>query len=163
MSSWKVAGQATDLTSDVEDLIIALLKANWTETDPAANTGSDRDPGKVYFGNDWWDDFGDYQVHVSETYQSSGTVNNGWTLFQYDVNVALDVFVRRLAEDQSDPQVGKIQREIERIIGLNPGSLGQGVLWGKITEWRQIPDPSNIISVWHMVGNVQCRYYKVKV
>lgn len=161
--SWRVAGQGSDLTTDVEDLVIALLKANWTETDPAANTGSARDPAKVYFGNDWWDDFGDYQVHVSETTQYTSPINNGWTLFQYDVNVSLDVFVRRLAEDQSDPQVGKIQREIERIIGLNPGVLGQGVSFARLTEWRQIPDPTNVISVWHMVGNVNVRLYKVKV
>lgn len=154
MSTWIVAGQATDLTSDVEDLVLALLNSvtNWVETDPAF--------AAVVFGTDWWDDYGDYQVHCKHNSTRSSVAANGWRRFSYHSFVDIHIFCRRTTEDKPT-QLGKMQRQIEKIIGQNVGNVGQGIQGLKLNDWTPAHDPDNLATTWHVVGTVELIYHKV--
>lgn len=154
MSSWIVTGQASDFTSDIEDLVEALLddSDNWVETDPAY--------ASVKFGNDTWDGNKDYQVHVTRGRYTREPQNNAWNMYRYHHDVEVHVFCRRVVENKPD-QWGKMERQIEKIISQNKTAFGQGITVGSISGFEVPANDSNLKTRWHSMMTVSLLYHKV--
>ena len=151
-----IAGQVSDLTKTVSQLVKELLEAQWPT--------SAYDPLKtdIGFGLDTWDGYGDIDIHVNPGLALSRPTTIGWRYSQVVDRVRINLFVR--ANQQEIPvNAGNAQRKIEEIVKDNAGSLGQGV---QILRWDGWETPSfdkNLNDIWHAIGRASAIYWKVKV
>jgi hypothetical protein len=155
MSQWVVAGTSSDLSQDVEDYVRDLIKNNWSlmSPDPAAS--------EITFGTDWWSDYGDYQIHCKHLVTLTGPQNNGWSMRQYLSTINIHVFVRKNSEDKPT-QLGVISREIERILAMNPTTVGAGISNIKLVRAEDVPDNEPSRQVWHRIMQAELQYWKVR-
>ena len=151
-----IAGQGTDLTKTVSQLVMELLQNNWPT--------SAFDPLKtdVKFGTDTWDDYGDIQIHVNPDRGSSMPTTIGWRYSQVTDPVRINLFMRA-NQEQIPVNSGNAQRKIEEIVKDNAASLGQGVQILRWDGWEQPFFDSNIKDTWHAIARASAVYWKVKV
>lgn len=155
VSRWILSGVGSELTADIEDLISSFLQTKWAETNPVKTD--------IKFGDDWWDDNGDFQIHCNETITKPTRIANGGQFALYETLVDIHIFCRRLGEMQTDPQLGNMQREIMRIMHLFPTQVAAGMLSVTIKEIRDIPEPTNIRTVWHSLITVSVIYSMARI
>jgi hypothetical protein len=155
VSSWKIAGQPSDLTKTIEMLVKELLESQWSETYPTA--------ADIMFGTGWGaglvKNFAIHCLHVSTT---SELAVNGWSTYQYRTSVDVHVFARRTTRSESDELI-KMRQHIDRIVAQNKTSLGRGVSLVRLVQWTTAHDPADLskISYWHLVGQHEAMYYKM--
>lgn len=155
MSTWKIAGQASDLTKTIETLVKELLESQWTETDPVA--------ADVKFGTGWGAGLvKNYAIHCLHVSTTSEPVINGWSTYQYSTIVDIHVFARRIERSEPD-QLRKMRQHIDKIIAQSKTSLGQGVSLIKLIQWTAAHDPTDLTKIpyWHLIGQHEVIYYKV--
>lgn len=154
MSTWKISGQSSDFTSDPEDLIEALLNngTNWTETTPARSS--------IKFGNDWWDGYGSFQIHVIKGRYQRVPQTNDWKKYRYNQQIEIHVFARRNGANKP-AEWGNMERQIEKIISQNKTGIGQGISVGSITGFEDMGANDNQKSTWHSMMTCEILYFKV--
>lgn len=155
MSTWKIAGQVSDLTKTIEALVKDLLESQWSELDPPA--------AEIVFGTGWGaglvKNFAIHCLHVSTTSEPAA---NGWSTYRYTTLVDVHVFARRTTRSEPD-QLRKMQQHVDRIIAQNKAALGQGVSLIRLVQWTAAHDPVNLTKIpyWHLAGQHEVTYYKV--
>lgn len=150
-----IAGTASDLTKTVSQLVKELLENNWPT--------SAFDPLKadIGFGVDWWDDYGDIDIHVNQDRGSSRPATIGWSYSMVVDPVLINLFVRA-NKDEIPSNMGNAQRKIEEIVKDNAASLGQGVQMLRWDGWERPFFDNNLRDVWHVIGRATAVYWKVK-
>jgi hypothetical protein len=154
MSTWKIAGQTSDLTKTIETLMKELLESQWTETDPAAID--------IKFGTGWGAGIvKNYAIHCLHVSTTSAPAANGWSTYLYNTTVDIHVFARRTTRAEPD-QLRKMQQHVDKIIAQNKLSLGQGVSLVKLVQWTVAHDPVDLTKTpyWHIAGQHEIKYYK---
>jgi hypothetical protein len=150
-----IAGQSTDLTKTVAQLVKELLEANWP------TTAYDVLRADIGFGLGTWDDYGDIDIHVNAAEGESETYDIGGTFSKVTDPVVIHLFYRKNVEEIPD-LVGKAQRKVEEIIKDNMRNLGQGIpmlLWN---GWGEVFEDDNLKDVWHAQGRASAIYWRVK-
>lgn len=157
MSTWRIAGQATDLTKTIETLVKELLESQWTETDPAA--------ADIGFGTGWGAGLiKNYAIHCLHVSTTSEPATTGWSTYKYSTTVDVHVFARRTTRSEPD-RLRKMQQHVDRIIAQNKAALGQGVSLIRLVQWAAAHDPADLTKIpyWHLVGQHEVKYYKVNM
>lgn len=155
MSTWKIAGHATDLTKTIETLVKELLESQWAETDPAA--------ADISFGTGWGAGLiKNYAIHCLHVYTTSEPATTGWSTYHYSTTVDVHLFARRTTRSEPD-QLRKMQQHVDKIIAQNKAALGQGVSLIRLVQWTAVHDPADLTKIpyWHLVGQHEAKYYKV--
>lgn len=151
-----IAGQASDLTKTVSQLVKELLENNWP------TSAYDPLKAEIGFGTDTWDDYGDIDIHVNPGLVFSRPTTIAWRYSRVEDRVLINLFVR--ANQQEIPvNAGNAQRKIEEIVKDNAGSLGQGVQMLRWDGWERPFFDTNIKDTWHAIGRASAMYWKVKV
>jgi hypothetical protein len=155
MSSWKIAGQPSDLTKTVETLVKEMLESQWTEADPPA--------AGISFGTGWGAGVTkNYAVHCLHVSTTSRPVVNGWSKYLYETLVDVHIFALRTGLAEPD-QLRKMRQHTDKIVAQNRASLGQGISSIRLVRWTAAHDPKDITDApyWHLVGRHKIAYYKV--
>jgi hypothetical protein len=151
-----IAGQGTDLTKSVAQLVKELLETNWP------TTAYDVLKSDIGFGMGSWDDYGDIDIHVNPAEGESETYDIGGTFSKVTDPVVINLYYRKNVEEIPD-LVGKAMRKAEEIIKDNMRTLGQGIpmlLWN---GWGEVLEDDNLQNVWHAQGRCSAVYWRVKV
>jgi len=176
-TTWVTAGSTSDLFERPSTTLKNFVINNWAETNPAA--------GEIRFLEDWWDGYGDYQIHFRESDTPIAVQGLGWRYRAYDDYVMVHVFARRNAA-QEPPQRDNMVRELQRIVSLNRDQLtlgglpgggftsaytdrfvntpGTGVKKSSQMQIVQINDEiltNAVFTVWHSMMRIRIHYWKV--
>jgi hypothetical protein len=163
--SYGIAGSSpfADLTKTIEDLVRAMLFAQWSLTVPGKDSDAEKAaPNKVRFGLGWSKGIRNiHEIHCIHMSTIKEVAANGWKLHMFRTVIDVHVFVKRSTEGEPD-NLRKMLQEIDRIVAQNRLSLGEGVGPMRLTGWQQADDPETIgdVSYWHRVGQVECWYWK---
>jgi hypothetical protein len=151
-----IAGQGSDLTKTVAQLIKELLENNWPTSafDPLKSD--------IGFGLDTWDDYGDIDIHVNADRSISEPMTIGWGRSKIMDPVSIHLFVRK-NQEEIPSNMGNAQRKIEEIVKDNAAALGQGVTALRWDGWDPIVMDKSLKDIWHGVGHATAIYFKVKV
>lgn len=151
MSSYAYEGQGSEPTTDIADAIEALINsASWTETDPAR--------ADVKFGNNAYDGYGSYQVQVMHIADIKEDDTLGGRSQEITGTYAIHVWVRTGTRNTKPAQLGKIKRQINKIIVLNRGSLASGIRDIEVPEWSNDQPQNPDRTLWHTVGRTRVNY-----
>lgn len=155
MSTWKIAGQSSDLTKTIETLVKEKIESQWAETDPAT--------ADIEFGTGWGAGImKNYAVHCLHVLTTSRPAVTGWSKYMYETLVDVHVFASRVTLAEPD-QLRRMRQHIDKIVAQNKISLGQGVSTIKLEHWTTAHDSADIVDrpFWHLVGQHRILYYKV--
>jgi hypothetical protein len=150
-----IAGQGTDLTKTVAQLVKELLENNWPTS--AYNPLK----SEIGFGLGTWDNYGDIDIHVQAERGISRPFTIGWQYSQVLDPVLIHLFVRSNTEELP-VNMGNAQRKIEEIIKDNATALGQGVQMLRWDGWERIFEDKNLQDIWHAIGKASAIYWRVK-
>lgn len=153
-----VAGTGADFTSDITTIVKDLIYNNWSDSTAQINRED------IVFGTDWWDGYGDFQIHFRNARDVEEPANIGWSYRQTHTFMECHVFVRANSEDRTD-QLFRIKREIKRILIENGTSPGSGLAYVRIATGRDFADvtvPDHTATVWHLVATLETLYHMVK-
>lgn len=117
----------------------------------------------IVFGTDWWNGYGDYQIHVTDPRVDGGEpASNDWRRFHTFAYADIHVFVRSLSESRPDA-LFQIERELNRIIGQNvQGITGTSYLrWAPGGGLAEVPEEDSQSNVWHLKGTVMLYWHQV--
>lgn len=151
-----IAGQATDLTKTIAELVRDLLYNNW----PTATYDPVR--ADVDFGMETWNDYGDIDIHVTAEPATSRPLTIGWLMSQVIDPVLISLYVRKNQQTIPTSSLGGAQRKIEEIIKDNAASLGQGVQMLRFDGWGRLNEGNTIKDVWRINGRASAIYFRVK-
>ena len=151
-----IAGQGSDLTKAIPQLVKELLENNWPTSayDPLKS--------EIDFGLDTGNNYGDIDIHVNGDKGFSTPMTLGWTRRTFNDPVLVHLYVRK-NQEEIPTSMGNAQRKIEEIINDNAAALGQGVTAIRFDGWEPILIDNNLKDVWHAIGRATAIYYKVKV
>lgn len=155
-STWKPAGQSTDFSSDLTDLVKTELTDNWNDSTGVVAEAD------IKFGTDWWDGYGEYQIHVRDPRYEMEPASNDWRRFNVHGFVDIHVFVRKASESRPS-QLFDLRREIQRIVGQNV----QGITGTSYMRWApggglvDVTDQTHDTTTWHLRGTVEVYYQMV--
>lgn len=157
MSTWGLEGSSplADFTTDVPDLVEALLNngSNWAETDPAR--------ADIIFGNDADNNYGDFHIHCTFGRTESSPDILGSKSYSYNDQVAIHVSVRVPTANTKPAQLGKMKRQIDKIIAQNCTALGQQIRYISIPQWGNPEQLRSEQTKWVVVGICDIVYRKV--
>jgi hypothetical protein len=157
--SWHVAGLALDHTQSIQTSVKDFIHNNWTLT---GNLSAIR----IFFGLGWYDRNRPYQIHFR--HDSPGLVSpytigvNG--LQKYDDVINIHFWVSKSKTNVEPPELDQMYNETVRIISSNRTGLesSQGICaMFFLRPPFTLPQPDSEISVWHGVGTLAVRYFKV--
>ena len=112
---------------------------------------------QIKFFNEWHDESSDYQISVI-SFETDVELASTSLILDNSKIIELHIIVRSLSEEEP-PEVGDIQKEIERIITQNPiGLKDQGIALIQILDYRQIFEGDNTSTIWHFVFDIQLFY-----
>jgi hypothetical protein len=151
-----IAGQGSDLTKAVPQLVKELLENNWPTSayDPLKS--------EIDFGLDTWNNYGDIDIHVKADKSFSVPQTIGWGRSMINDPVLIHLFVKK-NQEEIPTSMGNAQRKIEEIIKDNAAALGQGVTAIRFDGWEPIVIDNNLKDVWHAIGRATAIYFRVKV
>lgn len=156
---WKVTGLAADHTQDVQVSVKNHIVANWNLSAPLS-------VGLIQFDTGWYDQQWQFQVHFRHDYfpgESKKTIGRNY-IHKYDDFVNIHVFVQMQHDNTEPEELGKIYREIERIIGTDVTALQatQGFnFMSFIQPMHTLPIDVNEETHFHGFGTIMLRYHKV--
>jgi hypothetical protein len=107
---------AAEQTGDWDKLVLAYLFANWTLTNPAkGSTPIDQsNPRFVRFRAGFPDYSHAYEINILETESPVQPMNHGWR-YWFQTTLLIGIRMERLDPDRPDPQLGFMEREIQRL------------------------------------------------
>ena len=159
MVSWHVAGLATDHTQSIQISVKDFIRNNWGLTGNLSTI-------RIFFGTGWYERNRPYQIHfrhdspggsIAYTLGASG-------LQQYNDIINVHFWVSKSISNVEPPELDQMYNEVMRIISSNRTGLesSQGIcgMWF-IRPPYTLPSPDSEISVWHGIGTLSVRYYKV--
>jgi hypothetical protein len=159
MVIWHVAGLATDHTQSPQISIKDFIRNSWTLTGNLAAI-------RIEFGTGWYDRGRPYQIHVRhDSYGSSMAYTMGVNgLQRYDDIINIHFWVSKSKTNTEPPELDQMYNEVMRIISSDRTGLetSQGIcaMWF-IRPPYTLPQPDSEISVWHGIGTLSVRYFKV--
>ncbi len=159
MPTWKVAGLTTDHTQSIQISIKNFIRNAWSLT-------GNLSAARIFFGTGWYDRNRPYQIHVR--HDSYGSVMpytmgvNG--LQKYDDIINIHFWVSKSTTNVEPPECDQLYNEVVRIISSDRTGLetSQGIcaMWF-IRPPYTLPSPDSEISVWHGIGTLSVRYFKL--
>ena len=161
MPTWKIAGLSADHTQEVQISIKDFVRNSWSLTGDLA-------AARVVFSTGWYDRSRQYQIHFRhDTFPRKKRYTIGkYPYYQYDDFVQIHVWVTQSQKNQEPTQLGKIAREIDRIISVGITDLMtiQGFqMMEFIRPINTLPQEDSTNSIWHAVGTLGILYHKVYV
>lgn len=154
---WVLAGVSPNTTlPSVEEKLFDFIKNNWLETQPAVS--------EIKFGRDWWDDYGDFQIHIRHMVTTAPKILEalGGRLKGYITSLDIHMFTRVLSEQQDFPALENMNKEVDRILNVAKNTqvrISPGMLISDVTDMRSLPEDTNIVNVWHDMVGVQVTYF----
>jgi hypothetical protein len=158
MTTWQVAGLGTDHTADIQVSVKDFIRNNWTLTGDLA-------AARIIFSTGWYDKNRQYIVNVRhDTFPKKTRYTIGHDpYYRYDDFLQIHVWVNKEQKNQEPSQIGKIAREIDRIIsvGITDLMVTQGFqLMEFLRPINTLPQESSATTVWHAVGTLGILYHK---
>jgi hypothetical protein len=152
-----IAGQGSDLSKTVAQLVKELLENNWPT--------SAYDPLKsdIGFGMGTWDSYGDIDIHVNADKSISSPLTIGWSRSQIYDPVTINLFIKTNQENAPPTNMITAKTKIEEIIKDNAAALGQGITALRFDGWDPTFQDTNLKDVWKAVGHATAIYFRVKV
>ena len=130
---------ATEQTDDWDKLVLTYLFTNWAETNPAKGTTpiDNTDEKYVRFRLGFPDYTHAYEINVLETDTLTDPTRGGHG-FRYWMQTTLLIGIRmkRLDRDRADPQLGKMEREIQRLAMTYITFATQQIPGVKTMQWE---------------------------
>ena len=156
---WHVTGLAGDHTQDVQVSVRDFIVAGWSLTGPLA-------VGNIQFDTGWYDNQWQFQVHFRHDYfpqEDPKTIGSNY-IHRYTDWVNIHVFVEMQQDNTEPEELGKIYREIERIVGSNVTGLQatQGFSFMRFSQpLHNLRIDMNEETHFHGFGTLFIRYHKV--
>jgi hypothetical protein len=107
---------ATEQTGDWDKLVLAYLFANWTQTNPAKGSAQidNSDEKFVRFRLGFPDYTHAYEINILETDTQPQIMGHGYRYWM-QTTLLIGIRMKRLDRDRADPQLGFMEREIQRL------------------------------------------------
>lgn len=107
---------AAEQTGDWDKLVLAYLFANWNIGNPAKGSAyiDNSDPTLVRFRLGFPDFTHAYEINIIETETQDQIMNHGWRYWM-QTTLLIGIRMKRLDRDRPDPQLGYMEREIQRL------------------------------------------------
>jgi hypothetical protein len=161
LATWQVAGIGADHSADIQISVKDYVRNNWSLTGDLA-------AARIVFSTGWYDKSRQYQIHFRhDTFPKKSRYTIGHDpYYRYDDFIQVHVWVTQKQNNQEPSQLGKIAREIDRIISV--GITGLMVTQGfQIMEFirpiNTLPQEDSQNSIWHAQGVLGILYHKVNV
>jgi len=159
MPTWKVAGLATDHTQSIQISIKDFIRNAWTLTGNLSTA-------RIFFGTGWYDRNRPYQIHFR--HDSPGSVLpytlGAGGLQKYDDIINIHFWVSKSKTNTEPPELDQMYNEVVRIISSDRTGLEatQGIcaMWFLRPPYT-LPQPDSEISVWHGIGALSVKYFKL--
>jgi hypothetical protein len=160
---FQVIGLGTDHTLDTKEQIRDYVQANWSLTGELA-------AARIKFGIGWRSDSADVEIHFKNSTPITLTMKtigqNGFV--QWDDRVYVHTFITSLSPNSeiNEEIVGKVHREIVRIIDSNPKGLAatQGIIkMGFMQPPYVVPEEDPLQTTFHGIGIIGLMYMKADV
>ena len=105
-----------DQSGDWDKLVLTYLFNNWTLTNPAKGTTmiDQSNPRLVRFRLGFPDYSHAYEINIIETETQTTVMNHGWRYWM-QTTLVIGIRMERLDPDRPDPQLGLMEREIQRL------------------------------------------------
>ena len=168
--TYSVAGLPADFTDDFEDLLLAYIFAEWSITEPRKGATMQDTASSLRFRAGFPDGFKPYEVNTlaTSTTISQRTDPQSWNFL---TTVEVRLTVKRIARDNIDPQLGNMEREVQRIINQYHSNEITGIqdliYVSSNRDYRGIQTTAATttagtwsLSKWSSVTNVNLSYHK---
>lgn len=122
MPTYQVPGLSADFTTDFEDLVLTYLFTKWSisgSNKPQKGLTAQDVSADLRFKPGFPDNLKPYEVNCLRTDTTVANRNdpNSWHLF---TTVEIRLTATRLSKDNVDPELGNMEREVQRIINSYP-------------------------------------------
>ena len=174
MSTYQVPGLSADFTTDFEDLVLSYLFTKWSisgANKPQKGLTAQDVSADLRFKPGFPDNLKPYEINCLRTETAVAQRNDpySWHLF---TTVEVRLTATRLSKDNVDPELGNMEREVQRIINSYPQNDINGIqdiiYLGDIRDYGVQSASSTGIrtpttwasSRWSTVVRIQLSYYK---
>ena len=171
--TYSVAGLPADFTQDFEDLLLAYIFQEWSIADPAKGVTPQDTNSSLRFRAGFPDNLKPYEVNAltTNTSISQRTDPQSWNFF---TTVEIRTSVQRIARDNIDPQLGNMEREVQRIINQYQSNEITGIqdliYVSSNRDYRGITSTAATtttgtwsLSRWSSTTSVQVSYHKTNI
>lgn len=153
--SWHVIRKGTDHTKFVEEILKDYLSTNWSLTG---------DLQYVLFSTGWYNENFPYQIHIRHDIDKSPifkTLGNK-PIHKYDDVVQVHTFCNEQTDNVLQSNLGKMTREIQRIIGSDVAGLAtsEGIYSMNCSTANVLPLEDSQTTIYHAVQRVGMMYAK---
>lgn len=170
LGTWIIAGTArsppiSSWSTPIDLVLAETLERNWglNEDPDFSQIFNDRDPA---FGNDWWSESNDCEVHARyiDTLVKARNIGFGG-MTEYIAKVDLHFFVRSLQPRVmlADSRMQLMVEESERIIQQFSDKLLPGIVQVSFDNAKDQTDESNVETVEHRIVSCYLTYYRVLI
>jgi hypothetical protein len=172
-ATYVVAGLAGDFVSDFEDLVLGYIFTKWSISAPAKGSTPQDTTATLRFKAGMPDGLKPYEINALQTDTKVADKNDphSWHFF---TSVEIRVTAERIARDNIDPELGNIEREIQRIVNQYPANDIAGIsdlifmgmsrdyfgISGTGTSIRQATRTTALSSRWSSTTSILVSYYK---
>lgn len=170
-ATYVVAGLVGDFITDFEDLVLSYIFAEWSISAPAKGTTPQDTNATLRFKAGMPDGLKPYEINALqlETRVSDKNDPQSWHFF---TDVEIRITAERIARDNIDPELGNMEREVQRIINQYPDQDIPGIsdlifnrmLRDYIGNTRSATGRRTVTtalsSKWSSVTTVSLSYYK---
>ena len=118
-STYQVPNLAADFTVDFEDLLLDYLFSKWSTTDPLKGATPQDTASNLRFKPGFPDNFKPYEINALTISTRIATRNDPYS-WHFFTLMEVRTTATRLSKDNVDPQLGNMERELERIINTYP-------------------------------------------
>src|SRR5574341_319430 len=158
---YQVIGLGTDHTQDTNISIRNFVQTNWSLT-------GELDDLKILFGVGWLESQRDVEIHFKKSsppaieHYSLGSDG----LDKFDDIIYVHTWITNQSPNSEPPNydnVGKVYRELERIIQENPKGLAttQGIMWMRfVRPMYTVPEEDPTQTTFHGIGIIVLMYVK---
>ena len=149
-----------DFTTDLEDMLIGFIQANWTSTDPAASDIGFR-PGLFNYHRP-------YEVCALQTVTMCEKLNTGFN-YKFITDVPVAMRARRLTTDENPTRplqiLTQMEQEVQRIIPKTAMYPIPGIDRLIYDGFERVYDSTDTYSKseWASLSRVKMLYQKAKV
>ena len=170
MSTYIVAALPGDFTTDFEDLLLSYIFAEWSISTPAKGTTPQDTAASLRFKAGMPDGLKPYEINAlqTETRVSDKNDPQSWHFF---TTVEIRITAERIARDNIDPELGNMEREVQRIVNQYPANDIPGIAdlifsqmsrdyTGFATGGARRALTTALSSRWSSVTLVSLSYYK---
>jgi hypothetical protein len=172
-ATYVVAGLAGDFVSDFEDLVLSYIFTKWSITTPTKGSTPQDTVAPLRFKAGMPDGLKPYEINALQTDTKVADKNDpqSWHFF---TSVEIRVTAERIARDNIDPELGNMEREIQRIVNQYPQNditgINDLIFMGMSRDYfgssgttgtiRQSRRTTALSSRWSSVTSVLVSYYK---